>query len=209
MKPELKELLAALPKGSHVAIVHMLGTLCPITTAHIQMFEAAKSVLENKYTVVGGLFLNNSSFVDRKMRKKKLQSLTYETRVDLAKLATASIPWIEVNLNIDNLQDEWPELHFAVFDMNGADDVLKYQKWTYNTAMIVIGRPGFTEKVREGVKRDKEYVSKNFIIGPELEDVSSTLVREWIQHSQWDRAAQVLHPAVLKWHQDTGFNYIP
>ena len=37
--------LRGLPRGSTVAVVSMLGTLCPVTRAHVQMFDAARDLL--------------------------------------------------------------------------------------------------------------------------------------------------------------------
>ena len=37
--------LEALPPGSRVAVVTLLGSLAPVTRAHIMMFDEAKSLL--------------------------------------------------------------------------------------------------------------------------------------------------------------------
>merc|ERR1719235_2450453 len=38
-------LLSAVPEGSTVAVVSMLGSICPITLAHVQCYEEARKLL--------------------------------------------------------------------------------------------------------------------------------------------------------------------
>ena len=37
--------LGALPDGSAIALVSMLGSLCPVTRGHVQCFEGARALL--------------------------------------------------------------------------------------------------------------------------------------------------------------------
>ena len=43
--------LAELPMGSNVAVVTLLGSLCPITIGHIKTFEVARRLLLQKITL--------------------------------------------------------------------------------------------------------------------------------------------------------------
>ena len=37
--------LGGLPDGSSVAVISMMGSLCPITKGHVQMFEEARKIV--------------------------------------------------------------------------------------------------------------------------------------------------------------------
>merc|ERR1711908_152569 len=82
--------------------------------------------------------------------------------------------------------------------MNGADDVEKYGKWRNagpRNRMITMGRPGFTESVKRGAQSVR-VAAEDFILGPELPDISSTAARDACAHADIDTALQLLHPAV-------------
>merc|ERR1711988_429482 len=94
--------------------------------------------------------------------------------------------------SMDDLACRWPRLNFVHFIMNGADDVVKYRKWTYakhgNGRYITMGRPGDTQKVVAGMRSagiDPE--AGAFVLGPELPDMSSTDARAAV--TRGDRAA--------------------
>lgn len=75
--------LAALPDGAKVALVTLLGSLCPFTLGHLQAFVEARRVLldaagqtaprprelETYAEVVGIVCLNPDRYVDQKMDK--------------------------------------------------------------------------------------------------------------------------------------------
>lgn len=51
------------------------------------------------------------------------------------------------------LRGAHPGLRIEHFDMNGADDVVKYSKWSWagpNNRMITMCRPGSTATLRQG-----------------------------------------------------------
>lgn len=91
------------------------------------------------------------------MLSDKLQrgeSLSFEDRRQLIALATAELPWLgfttrPAKLEAGQLQARWPQLNVVHYTMNGADDVIKYQKWGLASAserMITMRRPGCEEQ---------------------------------------------------------------
>jgi hypothetical protein len=83
----------------------------------------------------------------------------FRYRARLAELATSELPWLAFNpaetrwndpqsMLIEGIVAQYPQLHFEVFNVNGADDVAKYYKWQNTGAhfrMLAMGRVGFTE----------------------------------------------------------------
>ena len=139
-------LLKELPKGSRVAVVSMLGSLCPITIGHVMMFhEARKILLKHPSSKVerprnlahfdlclGLITLNGDRHVSSKLAEKKQRALSYKERAHLVQLATSEDPWLYFvdrcigrDGTVTNLKQRWPDLEFVEFHMNGADDVVK------------------------------------------------------------------------------------
>ena len=78
---------------------------------------------------------------------------------------------------MDALKAAYPNLNLTHFEVNGADDVVKYGKfWSQPSArMLVMGRPGSTEAVRSGMADARDQLGRpcpidlddaNFIMGP-------------------------------------------
>ena len=204
-----------------VAVITMTGSCCPITRAHCMMFETAREILLNgpeKFgEILGLLSLNPDSYViDKKMSRLKEKAIVYTDRSELAKWATAEMPWMDFNPGRERDSVEswlpyyWKGLTFIRYEMNGADDVLKFEKWKHckgGRRLITMGRPGFTEEVTErsmafGVDLHKG----NFIMAPELPDISSTEVRKALREEHGKpleesipRLAHLLHPIVAEW----------
>ncbi|CAE7742360.1 unnamed protein product [Symbiodinium sp. CCMP2456] len=144
---------------------------------------------------------NSDRHVDEKMLRQNEKSVSYADRADLVRLASAEVPWMDFNPGreahvIGRLQAVWPHLQFVRFLLNGADDVVKYQKWQLASPekrYITIGRPGFTEKVEHGARRDGVALDQGFFIlvpgGSEVSDVSSTLVRDLLRKGDRCRLA--------------------
>lgn len=212
--------LSKLPEGSVVAVVHMLGSLCPITLGHVQCYIEARHILlddvpaaprparlERFDECIGLVSVNADRFVARKLREKGQKALNYKERADMVRLATAQYPWLDFADSLGNeervLPLKFPHLRFEFFDMNGADDVAKYHKWTYTgprNRMIVMGRPGYTEAVLQGMRRSKiSPEDGNCFLGPELEDVSSTAARDASARGDCDALLAMLHPSVARW----------
>jgi len=225
--------LRALPAGSNVAVVSLLGSLCPITLGHVQTFVEARQVLlrlsehpvparlEEFAECVGFICLNTDRHVDKKMSAAGQSSLDYSTRQYLVELAIEDHDWVyfhptrqgheqreEEREGVRQLSAKWPQLHVVHFYMNGADDVVKCRKYTWScphSRFITMGRPGFTEEVREGMAASGVDPDDGFfIIGPELPDISSTAVRAALASGNYAALEGIVHPKVAKWCIDSG-----
>lgn len=213
-------LLSSLDKGAKVAVVRMLGSLCPITLGHVQCFEEARKILladpssevarpsrlERFDLCLGLIALNGDGYVKSKLASKGQRALTLKQRADMVRLATVPSPWLnfaDCENNIFLYSQRFPDLDFVEFDMNGADDVVKYEKWHYmsraaaNYRMLVMGRPGFTSALLQGMaEADIDRDDGQFIIGPELPDISSTSARDASKKEDVATLLSILHPAV-------------
>eukprot|EP00747_Dinoflagellata_sp_TGD_P182099 gnl/TRDRNA2_/TRDRNA2_36190_c0_seq1.p1 gnl/TRDRNA2_/TRDRNA2_36190_c0~~gnl/TRDRNA2_/TRDRNA2_36190_c0_seq1.p1 ORF type:complete len:290 (-),score=54.83 gnl/TRDRNA2_/TRDRNA2_36190_c0_seq1:151-1020(-) len=221
VQADLDKLLAKLPDGAPVAIVSMLGSLCPVHLGHVQCYDEARRLLlgeelpgvkrpaglEKFSECLGFISLNGDSMVGAKLEKKGQKMLKLQDRAELVRLATAERPWLNYDEGYrwspQNLSRSWPKLQFVEFDMNGADDVLKYRKWQWTgpqNRMITMGRPGYTEAVKEGMRSSGLKLDDgNCILGPELPDVSSTAVRDASVRGDGAELLKMLHPAVADW----------
>jgi len=217
----MNALLTQLPDGSRVAVVSMLGSLCPITLGHVQCYQEARKLLldrvasvprpddlEDFAECIGFVYLNGDGYVGSKLRKKGQNALSYEQRSDLVRLATAELPWLcfgdggTLERRILKLH---PNLEFVEYDMNGADDVVRFRKWLSageSNRMIAMGRPGFTDEVRSGIQRAVDQgrcAPKHCLLGPELPDISSTAARTASAAGDREALLEMLHPSVADW----------
>mmetsp|Transcript_142631 Transcript_142631/g.248714 ORF Transcript_142631/g.248714 Transcript_142631/m.248714 type:complete len:424 (+) Transcript_142631:75-1346(+) len=213
-------LLERLPDGATVAVVSMLGSLCPITRGHVQCYIEARRILldqgplgverpkrlEHFDECLGLISLNGDFHVGYKLKQKGQKALDIHARANCVRLAIADIPWLELEsdgFGISELERRWPKLKFEDFDMNGADDVVKYSKWQYTSArrrMITIGRPGYTELVLKGMKKDGiDPDDGNCFLSRELPDISSTAAREASARGDSLTLLSLLHPQVADW----------
>ena len=213
----MAETLSKQPEGASIAVVTLLGSLCPITSGHILAFVEARKLclgadgvrrparLERFDEAIGFISLNGDRSVDAKLNRKGLDSLTQQERRALVHLAIAEIPWMGTEEkeggSMSELRATWPHLTFTQFIMNGADDVRKYRKWTWtDQRLLTMGRPGDTEHVVHAAQRDGvDLEAGQFIMGPELPDVSSSDARLALCRGDVNRAAEMLHPDVLAW----------
>jgi len=137
--------------------------------------------------------------------------ITQEDRVKLVRLAIADKPWLEYgeigsrgdpDKALRRLQQRFPTLRFIHFDMNGADDVLKYKKWEdlerSSSRMIAMGRPGLTEQMHAALQQAR-VPQRNCMLGPELQDVSSTAANKACMDNDMDSALRMLHKDVAAW----------
>ena len=197
---KFKPVLAGL-EGT-VAVLTMTGSLCPITKAHTMAFEVGRKLLAGSHTeVLGVMCLNSDGHVWRKLQDADEEMIEWSERAMLCGLATEDLPW----LGVSHLKETWLledlkaafELDFVQYFLNGADDVLKYQKWTWaseDSRHIALGRPGYTEKLKR-----LAYETEFFRIGPELPEISSSQVRTALYEDDQQALAQYLHPAVASW----------
>lgn len=210
--------LQAQRQGAAVAVVTMLGSFCPVTLAHVQCFVLAKQVLLGQaatssladvecFQVVLGFFSLNSD--ERVMKKLQGEaSLGHAGRKRCINLAVNSLDWLGweayEGCSLSKLRARWPMLHFVQFSMNGADDVLRYQKWRHTNVhnrVIAVGRPGFTEKLLSALK-DAGFDGGNkqqIILLPEVGDVSSTQARKALASHDTQVLASLLDRNVAAW----------
>jgi nicotinic acid mononucleotide adenylyltransferase len=222
MDPQFSSLLNSLPHGSNVAVVAMTGSCCPITLGHVQGFIEARRIflgecqrpakLQHFDEVLGLLSLNGDGHVSCKLRAKGQPSISLQDRAELVKHATAELPWLKFSLGsraeFAALAKNWRHLNFVKFSLNGADDVVTYQKWNgsrESNRFITMGRPGYTEKVVAAMHKAKIDPQQGFfILGPELPDISSTEVRRALRARDLNTLEGLLHPAVLQWCLEKG-----
>jgi hypothetical protein len=219
-----EEVLTTLPKGARVAVATLLGSLCPITLGHVQGFVEARALflgeakhpgprgLEKFDHFLGYISLNGNGHVSRKLQQKGEPSIGLDARRALVELAISELDYVGLEesegMRCCELAKQFPHLQFVHFFMNGADDVLRYQKWRMASPQfrfITMGRKGDTEKVVErashaGVDLD----AGHFVMGAELPDVSSTDARLALMRGDSASAARILNPAVLRWCEEHG-----
>lgn len=216
---KLDRCLEKLPDGASVAMIVMLGSLCPITLGHVQCYVEARRMLLDKSGMgaarparlehfdecIGLVWLNGDGMVSAKLEDKGQKTIYFSDRRHLVTLATAEYPWLcydDFSLETE-LPKRWPNLRFTEFDMNGADDVVKYEKWRFvgpDCRRITIGRPGSTAAVLDGMRSsgvdpDDGY----FFLTPDLPDISSTAARDASARGDIKTLLTMLHPAVADW----------
>ena len=205
-------------------MISLLGSLNPVTLGHVQCFEEARKTLlgeggqrrpgrlEAFDCCIGLLELNSDQRVGKKMAEAGDVLILQTDRSDLVQLATADKPWLGCGWPqyLDALKASWPKLNLTHFEVNGADDVVKYGKfWSQPSArMIVMGRPGSTEAVRSGMADARDQLGRpcpiddddaNFIMGPELPDISGSAARRATAAGDEDALSALVHPAVAAW----------
>eukprot|EP01052_Picozoa_sp_SAG31_P011508 SAG31_NODE_653_length_13152_cov_4.899487_4_plen_529_part_00 len=211
--------LAALPDGAKIAVVTLLGSLCPVTLGHVQCFIEARALFlsganpAGRYGYcVGFISLNSDGHLRSKFAGKDEKPLTMRDRKTLVELAAADVPWLHYSAHhprrkVNELSNKFPTLAFERFDMNGADDVVKYQKWRYvtgpkvKTRLLTMQRPGSTAALLQGMRAVgiPKHGSANFVLGPELPDISSTKARAASRAGDRAELLELLHPAVADW----------
>ena len=90
--PFWTQALSVLPAGSAVAIVRMVGSLCPVTKAHVDCFQHARRILlgeqgasapkvDTPYAeCIGIMSLNSDKHVDKKVQAKGQRPISYRDR---------------------------------------------------------------------------------------------------------------------------------
>jgi hypothetical protein len=196
----------------------MQGSLCPVTKSHIACFvEGRKVALSDPRLAyaeaIGFLSFNGDSHVERKLRKKHLPHIGQIERENLVRKAIGDVGAIWMNANHDSENGRWFDdlkkhfrgLKFERIKLNGADDVIEYEKWkkcSPTSRMIGMQRPGIG--LLEKVKHAKEYKEGSFIIGPMLEDISSSAVRKAITEGDQRKLASVVYQSTLEWCVHSG-----
>ena len=213
-----ESVLGDLPDGSLVAFVTMLGSLCPVTRAHLQMFEEAQKLLLleprpdlglGPYDAcLGRISLNPDRYVGQKLdERNEMAPLSQDQRRELVNLAIsdAGMQWVKHGDadDLKRLKRQWPRLRFDWAVLNGADDVVKYKKWRMHegegSIMITMGRPGSMEELKQGLLADGVQESASFVLGPDLPDISSTAARAAALGRNREELVRHVHPTVADW----------
>jgi len=219
--------LAALPPGSRVAVLDFLGSFCPITKGHVACLVEARRILNGHAPPVnadgalvpydaclGALCVNGESHVRSKLRRagEAADALPVGARIELCKRATAFEhgAWIRVGTPADvwvaSLRASFPLLSFSVWRLNGADDVVRYEKWEWaspESPFITMGRPGDTPAILTAI-RTESLPSSAFVLGPDMPDVSSTAARNALRQADRATIEACLHPHVVAWFEQHG-----
>eukprot|EP00929_Paragymnodinium_shiwhaense_P062825 TRINITY_DN31382_c0_g1_i1.p1 TRINITY_DN31382_c0_g1~~TRINITY_DN31382_c0_g1_i1.p1 ORF type:complete len:923 (-),score=153.83 TRINITY_DN31382_c0_g1_i1:448-3216(-) len=212
-------LLASVPDGAKVAVVTLWGSLCPMTLGHLQCFVEARRLLlaspqepgrplrlEVFQECLGFVCLNDDAFVMHKLKATGKRPLSFDDRAWLASLTVQGLDWLQVDFDAESLRRlkaDWPSLEFIEFMLNGADDAVKMQTWLYagpRNRAITIGRPGYTCAVVDGMREQGiDGASGHFVLGPELEDISSSAVRAASERGDRRTLLSMLQPSVADW----------
>ncbi len=211
LQEKFKTTLESLKPGSQVAVITMAGSCCPVTRAHCMAFEVARDLLKERTQrtqqyaeILGALSLNSDNYVWKKLAKKDDDEIIHwSDRAMLVQLATEEIPWLSVSFLREkwvlwDLKKSWTSINFVQYHLNGADDVLKYEKWTRavdaESRFIAMGRPGYTEELKKLAAE-----TPFFFIGPELPDISSSQVRAALYEEDLQSLEKLLHHSVTSW----------
>lgn len=207
--------LRGLENGSEVAVVTMLGSLCPVTVAHISMFTQARTMLMKNqdkrfrtfHGVLGILSLNTDSHVQQKLKEEALDLFQRQHLVQLA--IRNDIPWLfldERNGNcLEYAKRNFENIKFHHFIMNGADDFFRYEKWRqplFYGKMIVVGRADYNRRLEQAGSK-AELAAKGFYLCSEVHEsahshVSSSKVRRLLQDgNSQDQLRNMLNRKVL------------
>lgn len=203
----IDNLLEQLPTASRIAVVTMTGSFCPVTKGHIAMFSEARDMLMQKHNFdacVGFISLNSDEHVSNKIGVHNQYMMTEEYRVALIDVATAYMPWL-ISWPYDALptrplQQKYQGLHFEHFTMNGADDVLKFEKWQYaspENRYLTMGRTCSIDLLQQQMDRAKYTWNKNFLLGPGITDmngydISSSNVRKALSTRDFEQLQKVI-----------------
>ncbi|KAH3742742.1 hypothetical protein Pelo_15861 [Pelomyxa schiedti] len=193
--------------GSKEALQILLGpgAFAPFHKMHYAMFVMGKEELEKRAQVVVGGFISPSS--DRYVHGKLgADFIPLNHRCAICDIYAAETNWIttipwgwpngyQTGQVVEQLLSaEFPEFNFHVRLMYGADFIAKYDAWEDDIDYVVPGRPGYTEAVAENIKRRP---CCGIILLPELEDISSTLIRQAMHDNDVASLSRFLHPQAV------------
>ena len=212
----------ALEPSSNVAVITFVGSLCPVTRAHVLCVEEARKVVLDEQSefsgtssrpkfVVAVISVNGDYYVQSKLRKRGEPAISAEKRRFLVDLATQEFDWICSHQNawraVQELRKIYPHLCFCQYELDGADVAFKNKVWTSCTQdhkRIVMGRAcesgefDPTQKIIEFMQQGT-IPSANFMLGPILPDISSTRVRDALRTQDIVALREMLCPRVLEW----------
>ena len=174
----------------------------------------APATLEHFAACVGIMSLNSDDHVSSKLEHEEAEALSQKERGQLVRLATAGHPWLQLADNgrdytteldvLSSLNTHSPHLNFVVFEVNGADDVVKFSKFGADLddgyRMITMGRAGSMAQLQRGLEEEGIGAdNKFFLLGPELPDISSTAARQARASANWASLCRLVHADVARW----------
>lgn len=198
------------PPGTKLTVVISSGAHAPVHLAHVTMFEKAKAVLEatpHSELIVGGFVAPSSdSYVRMKLGKFHIPLWM---RATMVQMATRESNWITgvnwgwangpaVAHNIEHaLSSAFQEFKWTAREIHGADVAIKHGFYEdCNYPIVILGRPGHTAELKQLIAGARHPNSKMVIIDGELEDISSTAVREAVCSGDEMKLKSMLHPDV-------------
>ena len=156
-----------------VAVLDYLESFCPITLGHVQCVVEAQKILTGDSPPLGDvkfepfaasislIWVNGDSFVRRSLLPRPCRD-RHMLQCAVRWPRSSWVHCVNVNLGqwLQGLQRKFEDLQLSVWCLNGADDVVKYQKWPYACAdsrYITMGRPGHTQLVLDGIRTSKTW----------------------------------------------------
>lgn len=184
---------------------------------HIKMFEKAREHLESigEIVIAGYLCPSSDSYVYSKLKD---DAITLWKRNEMCRIATKDSDWMDVVpwgyasgdrtqwlifRKIGELfeQKEICKGKVNCLQMYGADTVLRIGNLKWFSEIVVLGRPGYTQKLQQAIaeteKEDKSWKSPFIIVPNELEGLSSTAVRKAMKEGDRDKLLEMLNPEVV------------
>jgi len=177
-------------KPKSFVVLLLSGSFNPVHKMHIHTFEVAKKHLQldnpNLFVVGGYIAPSSDSYVLGKLQK---EAMTLGHRSSMCGIETRKSDWIEVcNWGLASghtvtreiteiLKRNFPEQKIRTLEICGADHALKYNLWRHKP-MVCLGRPQYTEKVKQALTKEEPNPKEFFFIEEELQEVSSTEVRQ-------------------------------
>ena len=244
LSDDVSSKLAQYTQGD-IAVVSMIGSMNPVTRAHIRCLVEARDIMLNENNesrppdlqkfkdCIGFVHLNPDAHLARKFRNNDFYGL--EVREELVRLAIKDegLDWLQVgklaykyddevgldravSVALEDLNERHKDLKFVEYDVNGADDVVN------NNKVAWAGKKHRFRKmnVRNGKEapacfvtflRDKhdniglmqhiqdagfDPPNKYCIVGPEIEDFSSTAVRQALERRDIEGLRVMVHDLV-------------
>jgi len=215
-------LLDDLECGQSVGVVTLSGALSPVHRMHAECLRRAIDLVRPRHaTVVGFLAPSSESYVNSKLgpgaalpleRRVHCCTLVAEESADLGVCPRGEASSRRVcKTTVGHLQEAYPHLTFRGYEVAGADYALKAHLWrraSESEGIVCFGRAGHSEDLQEALAREcGPRGNPDFILGPILEDISSTQVRQLLapagpaSECAAERRLQLekmLHPSVLR-----------
>lgn len=215
LKPEIANLdgmLRALQPGQSVGVVTLSGALSPVHVMHVEILRGACELVRDRHAAaIAFLAPSSEGYVNDKLGADALQ-LELRNRCCQAVAQDSTwlgvCPWGRANsgsvcdATVAYLRASFPDLSFQGYEVAGADYALKARLWRKASAKrgaVAFRRKGDTAQLEAEVSG--QVPNPFFVLGPELEDVSSTVVRQHLRSAgsaeSREALAALLPPEVL------------